>query len=187
MPEVQSGLVAGRQCGSCVACCVALSIDDPALSKPAGAICTHCGVAGCGIYESRPAVCRSFHCGWRCLRFLDDALRPDRSGVLVRIVAADTADDAATAGGNVLEFVLLEPAGIAAAGVAEGVAAAVQAGIVSYLVVPGPAGAPATRLLLNARLRVPVQQKSRSAVLRVLRELGRHGQQAARRNGWREQ
>jgi hypothetical protein len=158
-------LVPGRECGACVACCVALSIDDPLLRKPAGIACAQCGPGGCAIYEARPEVCRRFQCGWRRLPFLGDDLRPDRSGVLVRVVQG------ADGCGNVLEFVMLDRSKLGRPGLAEAIGAAVQARIVSYLVLPGAVDAPATRRLLNAVLERPVGRRDRAAVMRALTRL----------------
>lgn len=72
-----------RRCDSCSVCCVALKIAEPQLRKKAGARCTHLCGAGCGIYESRPGICRQFLCGWRLFEDLDDSWRPDRSGVML--------------------------------------------------------------------------------------------------------
>ena len=70
-----------RQCGPCTACCVELKIVAPELNKKAHSPCPHLG-EGCGIYETRPAVCRQFLCGWRLFDDMDDAWRPDLSGVM---------------------------------------------------------------------------------------------------------
>lgn len=59
--------------------------EIPELDKPLNAWCRHAtlegGAGGCGIYRSRPGVCRSFRCGW-----LDglggEQDRPDRLGVM---------------------------------------------------------------------------------------------------------
>lgn len=75
-------MVADRACGECQACCIALTIDRPAIQKMPGSRCRHLG-AGCGIYESRPQVCRVFFCGWRRLAAIPADWRPDRSGILV--------------------------------------------------------------------------------------------------------
>jgi hypothetical protein len=72
----------GRDCGACVTCCRDLLINDPELKKPAFTLCQHCTGSGCGIYETRPSVCRSWNCVWRELGALPDALRPDRCGVM---------------------------------------------------------------------------------------------------------
>ena len=73
----------GRECGSCTSCCVELAIDAPDLTKPDGCECPHLiAGAGCGIYADRPALCRNWYCGWR-MGALSEAMRPDRSGVLL--------------------------------------------------------------------------------------------------------
>jgi hypothetical protein len=83
-------LVAGRRCGECTACCKELTIDDPALKKPGNVLCTHCvPKRGCGIYESRPQMCRDWYCGWRYLNWLDESCRPDRSNVLIQFSEED--------------------------------------------------------------------------------------------------
>ena len=76
-------LVPGRDCGGCTVCCVALRVDDPGLQKPAGTPCRHLGAQGCGIYQTRYAICRSWMCGWRLQPELDAGWRPDLSGVLL--------------------------------------------------------------------------------------------------------
>jgi hypothetical protein len=75
-------LVPDRGCGDCYACCELAAIDDPGLKKPARVLCKHCVGGLCGIYETRPQTCRTFHCLYRRLAVLPEALRPDRSGVV---------------------------------------------------------------------------------------------------------
>jgi hypothetical protein len=75
-------LVPERQCGDCIACCRILKIDTPELQKPAGVLCPHSTGKGCGIYEQRPAQCRTWYCLWRRIAALPDAARPDRCGVV---------------------------------------------------------------------------------------------------------
>ncbi|SFM50379.1 hypothetical protein SAMN05192568_103513 [Methylobacterium pseudosasicola] len=70
----------GRSCGSCTACCRVLEIR--ALDKPAGILCRHNTGRACGIYAERPEACVQWHCLWRRIAALPDALRPDRSGVV---------------------------------------------------------------------------------------------------------
>lgn len=86
-------LVAGRDCGDCTVCCIVPAIDDPDIQKRSGTPCRHCrahaldgrvtdsAAPGCTAYDTRPGVCRSFHCAWRYLADLDDGWRPDRSQV----------------------------------------------------------------------------------------------------------
>jgi hypothetical protein len=78
-------LVAGRECGSCVACCKILEINKPELQKARHVLCPHNTGTGCGIYETRPAICRTWHCLWRRIEELPDFTRPDRIGVVFSI------------------------------------------------------------------------------------------------------
>ncbi|AWN23316.1 YkgJ family cysteine cluster protein [Deinococcus irradiatisoli] len=54
-----------RECSGCGACCAAP--DIAALQKPLGAACRHLDAGcRCGIYLSRPAVCRQYQPDWVC-------------------------------------------------------------------------------------------------------------------------
>jgi Fe-S-cluster containining protein len=75
-------LVPERECGTCVACCKILEINKPELKKPAGTLCPHCTGTECGIYASRPHICRTWFCLWRRIDEMPDYLRPDRTGVV---------------------------------------------------------------------------------------------------------
>ncbi len=75
-------LVEGRNCGSCIACCKILEIDKPELKKPAEILCQHCTGTGCGVYTTRPAICRTWFCLWRRIDAMPDFLRPDQIGVV---------------------------------------------------------------------------------------------------------
>lgn len=67
-----------RNCGSCTLCCKVLGIA--ALEKPLGRWCPHCRPGkGCGIYETRPQECRTFHCLWLTESFLGPEWKPDRA------------------------------------------------------------------------------------------------------------
>jgi hypothetical protein len=79
-------LVPGRACGECTVCCKELPILSVEMKKPAGVLCEHCVGTGCGIYDSRPPVCRGFICAWRNLDNLEDIWRPDRCGIMVTFV-----------------------------------------------------------------------------------------------------
>lgn len=68
-----------RGCGTCTLCCTTSAI--PETGKPAGVQCGHCA-GGCAIYSHRPQSCRAFECAW-LKGDLDDAMRPDRIGVVV--------------------------------------------------------------------------------------------------------
>jgi uncharacterized protein len=76
-----------RQCGPCTVCCTELKI--PQLRKEARVPCRHLTASGCGIYETRPDVCREFLCGWRLFEEMGDDWRPDLSGVMALRWAPD--------------------------------------------------------------------------------------------------
>lgn len=78
-----------RQCGPCTVCCVELKIDTPELRKKARQPCPHLAGKGCGIYATRPPVCREFLCGWRLFEELGEDWRPDLSGILMLRRAPD--------------------------------------------------------------------------------------------------
>lgn len=76
---------AERSCGPCSACCTVLRVDE--LAKPAGVDCEHQRAGGgCGIHESRPPICRAYHCLW-LQGGLEDDERPDRTGGIVDLEA----------------------------------------------------------------------------------------------------
>lgn len=65
-----------RSCDGCTLCCRLEKIPD---FKRKNVLCEHCKVGeGCGIYETRPSVCREWECLWRTDLTLGDELRPDR-------------------------------------------------------------------------------------------------------------
>jgi len=75
------GPAAGRECGTCTACCTVLAVAE--LQKPARWACDHVDCASCGIYEQRPQACRDFNCAWlRGAIAGDESLRPDRLGLM---------------------------------------------------------------------------------------------------------
>lgn len=74
----------GRACGACTLCCKVY--DVPVLDKPAGTWCRHCRPGrGCGIHETRPAYCRSFHCLWMTQGWLGPEWKPDRAKMVLTI------------------------------------------------------------------------------------------------------
>jgi hypothetical protein len=76
-------LAPGRECGECVACCDLLYVAE--LKKPARQRCPDCTGTGCGIWETRPSVCRNWHCVWRMLGAMPPETRPDRLGVMFEL------------------------------------------------------------------------------------------------------
>lgn len=96
--------IAGRECGECTACCVQMSVDDPDLKKADNVACLHMIAGkGCAIHDRLPLTCRTWFCGWRFLH-LSDAMRPDRSHVLL---APDTNAPAGYAEGG-LRIILMQ-------------------------------------------------------------------------------
>ena len=57
-------------------------IED--LKKPSGTWCPNCAVGtGCRIYETRPGDCRDFACLWLTSPDSPDAMRPDKTKVVL--------------------------------------------------------------------------------------------------------
>ena len=172
MPEPpdpdQYQLVAGRECGTCNVCCVALTIEDPALTKVQGYRCPNTRPDNlCGIYETRPDTCRTFFCGWRRLKWVRETLRPDKSGVLVRLHGEISSEDGSRQLG--VMFTLLNATSLKAEGLAESVAAAVAARVPVYLHIPGPPGYTASTARINDALIDAVLSHDKKGVLEILR------------------
>jgi hypothetical protein len=80
-----SGVEAGRECGSCYACCIYLGITE--LKKHGGKACKHLSATTdpnkrCSIYSSRPHACSNYECLWKSGVGPDD-MRPSESGMLI--------------------------------------------------------------------------------------------------------
>lgn len=162
-------VIEGRECGSCNVCCVALTIDDPALYKVQGYRCPNLTAqSGCGIYPTRPHTCRAFECGWRLLKWVKPGLRPDKTGVLVRLRRA--------AAGFEIVISLLDRKALKSDGLAETVAAAVAAGRPVYLDVPGPPGYTSALGRIDEALADAVAARDKPAVLEILRQARKQGQ-----------
>lgn len=167
-------LVLDRVCGACTACCRELTIDDPALRKPAAVLCPHCDAGrGCTAYASRPQTCRDWHCGWRSLPWLSDALRPDRSGLLVLVEAGE-------AGRAALVFNVVPAAAAAAAEVLarqaslDVLGALVREDVPVFLGLKDATGRHGVRLALNEALGTVARRRDgdamRAAMLRICRD-----------------
>ena len=74
----------GRDCGTCTLCCKVY--DVPVLDKPAGTWCRHCRPGrGCGIHDTRPDYCRSFHCLWMTQGWLGPEWKPERCKMVLSV------------------------------------------------------------------------------------------------------
>ena len=154
-------LVPERECGECTVCCTALAIDKPEIQKDAGVTCRHCS-AGCTIYETRPALCRDFYCGWRQLPILDDSWRPDRSSVFVELEPIDDQTGMSLVlVGNPLKTVRQN-------WFIDFVSVGVRGDVPLSLGVPGPRGHQGASLPLNTRQMLEAARTSRSRVKDLL-------------------
>jgi hypothetical protein len=148
---METELVSDRSCGHCRVCCTDLRIEQPELQKAAGDTCRHCTPeAGCTIYAERPAVCRTWFCGWRRFAWIDAALRPDKAGILVDFVRGQNPPGFADDRG--IGFTILTPAALSAAGLAESIARSITADHATFLVVPDRDRQSNLCLFLNDRL-----------------------------------
>jgi hypothetical protein len=176
---VTAGLVAGRECGSCNVCCIALTIDDPDLQKPQGYKCHHAQRDNsCAVYPTRPQTCRTFFCGWRQLKWIREPMRPDKSGVLVRMQRSVSRETGEEQLGVV--FMLLSKAALKAEGLAESVSAAVAAEVPVWLNIPGKPGFTSSIARINDVLRHAVFTKDKAGVLDVLRRARAQGEKGER-------
>jgi hypothetical protein len=74
-------LTLARTCDGCTLCCRVL--EAATLNKPMGVLCDKCIVGtGCGIHETRPDECRTYHCAW----LIDGSLGPEWRPELAHII-----------------------------------------------------------------------------------------------------
>lgn len=81
-----SSETSSRNCGECTVCCSGwLRAEIHGHHMGGGVACHFLKREGCGIYESRPQVCRDFVCGWLMPGSpFPDHWRPDKIGVIIR-------------------------------------------------------------------------------------------------------
>jgi hypothetical protein len=142
-------LVVGRACGDCTVCCVAPSIDKPEIQKLSGAACRHCTGGGCGIYETRPPVCRSYFCAWRTVDIFGDEWRPDRSGVLAYVETEGISDSFDLSTGIGLMLVDHPSKIVRQKWFQDFVVTGVMSSVPLFLSLPGPRGYQAATVSLN--------------------------------------
>jgi hypothetical protein len=160
-------LVPGRGCGTCNACCIWLTIDDPELRKVQGHRCANLQPDSvCAIYSTRPRTCRDYFCGFRRLDWVAATLRPDLSSVLIGLQYDGPPSDPNRRLG--VSFSLLSDAALEADSLAETVAAAVAAELPVWLHVPGPPGYTAASARIDAVLREPARIGDFRTILRIL-------------------
>lgn len=167
--DPQADLIPGRECGECTVCCVAPTIDLPEFKKPQGLACPHCLQASCGIYATRPPVCRTFYCHWRRAGWLDDSWRPDRSQILLRGTDDDVPPGFASPTGIVFDVLgscdlLLDHK------VIEVIGRLIDARVPTFLSVQSLPGRSSGRVMLNPMLEISVGERDGDALARGLVE-----------------
>lgn len=76
----------GRECGACSLCCLLLNV--PEAGKPEHGWCPHCVKGrGCGIYETRPDICRGYACLWLSDGNIPDHWRPMQAKLVLDFLA----------------------------------------------------------------------------------------------------
>jgi hypothetical protein len=156
----------GRDCGDCVACCVDLAIAE--LDKPDGVRCRNLAAGGgCAIYETRPATCRTWFCGWRLLTSFSDAMRPDRSGVMLVPEIGQT--EGYRKGGLMIVPVNGDVAGVGHPELIDFAGRCVAAGVPIYL--SYGVGEACRRLLVNPLLEPAARAGDRADFVRRMHQL----------------
>jgi hypothetical protein len=165
---MKEDLVPGRSCGTCNVCCVGLTIDEPTLRKPQGFRCRNAQPDNsCAIYDSRPPSCRTFYCGWRLLKWVPEPLRPDKSGVLVRMYQPTSNKGPQKPGWVVMP----QPTSLVNSdGLCEIIAAGINAGMQIYLDVPGQPGYTSVIVHINKPVARAASAGDKPAILNFLRD-----------------
>ena len=152
-----------KSCGDCHACCVELLIDTPEIQKKGGTPCVHLSGGRCGIYDKRFKICREFLCGYLLFSELDEAWRPDRSGILVLQIAQASLPAAYQGAGNGIQLLVTgDEAAILRPGFAEYVFGLVLGRVGVYLTALMP------RAMLNPYLEPFVAAGDLEAMRRAL-------------------
>jgi len=73
----------GRACDGCTQCCTWLSGQAHGVEFGNGVSCSFLKGNGCGIYDTRPNVCRSFQCLWKTDLNLPEWLKPSLVNVIL--------------------------------------------------------------------------------------------------------
>lgn len=144
-------LIPGRDCGECSACCIWPSINKPDIQKRSGVACRHCTGHGCGIYETRPDVCRRYYCAWRTVDIFDESWRPDKSGVLAYVETQGISEDFELSTGIGLMLVGHALKTVRQKWFQDFVVTGVMNSVPLFLSLPGPVGHQAATVSLNTQ------------------------------------
>lgn len=158
--------VPDRPCGDCSVCCTHKPINTPEFAKAPGLACQHClPSGGCGVYETRFEICRAYRCGWKSLGWLPEAIRPDKSGVLIDIVESQTP-------GHELEATLLafrDGADLERNPIPDIIASLIEQDVLTYISRPGPPGMLNAKAAMNTRLGPAIQERDAERLFGELR------------------
>ena len=139
-----------------------------------GARCRHCTGGGCGIYETRPPVCRGFYCAWRTVDIFSDDWRPDRSGVLAYVETDGISDAFELSTGIGLMLVDNPLKTVRQKWFQDFVVTGVMNSVPLFLSLPGPRGHQAATVSLNTEqmleaIRRDMIKDALEAAVKVLR------------------
>ena len=159
-------LLPNRDCETCDVCCIVPSIDVSEIQKASSARCVHC-TQGCAIYETRPAVCRDYFCGWRRLPAIPQDWRPDKCGVLTELTTVDISPSR-QATGIVLTLIANPLKTVRAPWFSAFVARTIAANTPVFLALPGPTGHMPARIMLNGQAMNEALRRSQGRVKECL-------------------
>ncbi|MCB2090639.1 MAG: hypothetical protein KDF58_04260 [Alphaproteobacteria bacterium] len=95
-----------RECGDCTICCHHIPINQPDFVKLPNVNCEHLlKNGGCSIYQTRPATCAGWYCGWRHSEVFKDDWRPDKLGALIEISLKGIPNDFPAKEGIVIKII----------------------------------------------------------------------------------
>jgi hypothetical protein len=158
-------LVANRECGKCTVCCRIPAIDHVELQKLPGVTCPNCKVGGCKIYETRPAPCRNFFCGWRYLPDLGNDWRPDKNGVLIRFQPAPVGYPS-----TAFQFLVFGKGDVLKPAFVDYMANLISRRLAVFLALRGPEGFSDVSVLLNDYAAEAVSRRDRDGFVKILRD-----------------
>lgn len=125
-------------------------------------MCQHCSLGeGCGIYATRPNVCRDYYCLWRSLPEMDESWRPDISGIMM--IPTDTPPPPGHHFGVTL-ILTGSPETLRTDKFAGMLAGFVESGTAAYLDVPQGVGLFSHRSFLNDQLAPAISARDLAAV-----------------------
>ncbi|MGE3624420.1 MAG: YkgJ family cysteine cluster protein [Bdellovibrionales bacterium] len=163
-------LVPNRECGSCNYCCQYLVIDCAELQLTPGQLCHNWKQdKGCTIYDTRPATCRGYMCGWRLLEHFDAGWQPDRCGMIITPLKENMPEGYQPEG---IEFYIVKPElALAKPEFVTFMVGAIEKKIPLYISWRGPPGVYPGRAFLNGILEDPVLRRDHATFMLIFNAL----------------